>query len=875
MALSVGAKLGPYEIVAPVGAGGMGEVYRARDTRLNRTVAIKVLPAHLSSNPDLKQRLEREARAISSLNHPHICTLYDIGTHDGMDFLVMEYLEGETLADRLEKGSLPIENVLKIAIEISDALDKAHRQGILHRDLKPANIMLTKSGAKLLDFGLAKLKKEPVEVGDALTEMTTEMGKLTAEGMLVGTFQYMAPEQLEGKDADRRTDIFAFGALLFEMATGRPAFIAKSRASLIASILTAEPPTILSLQPMSPPILDQVVRKCLEKDPDERWQSAKDLNTELRWIAKRPSEPQLRPKRRVAIWGLLSFVVVILIAAVALTVAYWKPAADNRAVVRFSLFAPEKNALGEFLGVSPDGKRLAFSATGQIWVRPFDSQSAQVLPGTEAAEAFFWSPDSRYLAFFSDGKLKRTDFSGGVPEILCNVAGSHATWNQAGVVLFSAGPGKPVQRLDLADCAIKPATRFDASNQEIAQDYPQFLPDNRHFLWVTARSVNGQRRFDIFAGALDSDQRELLVANASMPSYVPPGILVFAREGKLLAVSFDAKHLRVRGETFPVVREQISFGHATGFAFYSVSNNGVLVYVPEIISPSQLQWFDRAGERIGVVGEPGIYQNLQLSPEGQRIAINRLDPQTHTGDVWIYDIPRNTWARMTFKPAAGAHVVWSPDGREIAFRSGEDLYRRKADGSGGEELLVQSSSWENPDSWSPDGQFIVYATRDPKTGVDIWMLPLFGDRKPVPLVQTRSTEGLARISPDGNWLAYESDESGEWEVYVRPLHGTGRWQLSSGGVALNGLGLSACWNRNGKELFYVSADWKLMSVSVTNGPNFQAGLPKSVFALPPDSEFDVAPDGQRFLISAPVQDQGQASPPINVVLNWTADLKFR
>ena len=334
MALSVGAKLGPYEILAPVGAGGMGEVYRARDTRLDRTVAIKVLPTHLSSNPDLKQRLEREARAISSLNHPHICTLYDIGTHDGMDFLVMEYLEGETLADRLQKGPLPIENVLKIAIEISDALDKAHRQGILHRDLKPANIMLTKSGAKLLDFGLAKLKKEPLEVADALTEMTAEMAKLTTEGMLVGTFQYMAPEQLEGKDADQRTDIFAFGALLFEMATGRPAFTAKSRASLIASILTAEPPTISSLQTMSPPILDRVVRKCLEKDPEERWQSTKDLNTELRWIVERPPEPQLGLKRRFGIWALLSFVVAILIAATALMVAYWRPAAENSAVVR-------------------------------------------------------------------------------------------------------------------------------------------------------------------------------------------------------------------------------------------------------------------------------------------------------------------------------------------------------------------------------------------------------------------------------------------------------------------------------------------------------------------------------------------------------------
>jgi len=678
----------------------------------------------------------------------------------------------------------------------------------------------------------------------------------------------MAPEQWEGKDADRRTDIFAFGTVLFEMATGQPAFTAKSRASLIASILTAEPPTISSLQPMSPPILDRVVRKCLEKDPDERWQSAKDLNTELRWMLERPSEPLLRPKRQLGAWALLSFAVAALIAALALAIGYWRPPSNRPGLVRFSLLAPEQNTVGEFLTRAPDGKRLAFSAIGpdrvrRIWIRPLESQSAQALPGTDGVEerGFFWSPDSRYLAFFTNGKLKRIDLSGGTPEILCNVvAGSNATWSQAGVVLFSG-----IQRLDLGDCAIKPATQFDASNQEIAQGYPQFLPDNRHFLWVTARSVNGQRKFDIYAGALDSNQRELLVSNASMPSYVLPGILVFAREGKLLAVSFDAKHLRVRGETFPIVREQIHFGHTNGFASYSVSNNGVLVYEPEVLLPDQLQWVDRAGKRVGVVGEPGVYSNLQLSPEGKRIAVTRIDPQTHTGDIWIYDIPRNTWTRLTFMPTSNAHVVWSPDGREIAFKSGEGLYIKPADGSRGEELLLQSIL--NPDSWSPDGRFIVYAAVD--HGVDIWMLPLFGERKPVPLVQTQFNEGLARISPDGNWMAYESNESGRWEVYVRPMRGPPRrWQLSSAGAAF-GIGLR--WNPKGKELFYVSDDEKLMSVPITNGATFQAGVPKALFAMPPDSEFDVAPDGQRFLINAPVQGQGQASPPISVVLNWTAE----
>src|SRR5438128_63539 len=457
MPLSPGARLGPYEVQAAIGAGGMGEVYRAKDTRLDRVVALKVLPSDLSSNPERRQRLEREARAISRLSHPHICTLYDIGHQDGVDFLVMEYVEGETLEQRLQRGVPRTEQVLEFAIQISDALAKAHRQGVIHRDLKPGNIMLTKSGAKLLDFGLAKLTQEPLPVAHALTEMTAQMGKLTTEGMLVGTFQYMAPEQLEGKDADRRTDIFAFGAVLFEMATGCPAFTAKSRASLIASILTAEPPTILSMQPMSPPSLDRVVRKCLEKDPDERWQSAKDLNTELRWIVERESEPLLRPKRQLGGWALLSFAVAALIAAVALAIGYWRPISTGPGVVRFSFLAPEQNTVGEFLTLSPDGTRLAFSAIGpdrvrRIWVRPLESQSAQALPGTEAVEerGFFWSPDSRYLAFFTNGKLERIDLSGGTPEILCNVpAGRNATWSQAGVILFSAG------RLDLADCAIK------------------------------------------------------------------------------------------------------------------------------------------------------------------------------------------------------------------------------------------------------------------------------------------------------------------------------------------------------------------------------------------------------------------------------------
>jgi eukaryotic-like serine/threonine-protein kinase len=888
MTIPSGTRLGPYDIQAPLGAGGMGEVYRARDTRLDRIVAIKVLPTDLSRSPEARQRLEREARAISALSHPHICTLYDVGHQDGVDYLVMEYLEGETLEERLRKGALPLNQVLRYGVEIADALSKAHAKGIVHRDLKPGNIMLTRSGAKLLDFGLARVMKQPAPVVSGLPGLTTETMRLTGEGVIVGTWQYMAPEQLEGGEADARTDIFALGTVLYEMATGRAAFSGKTQASLIAAILSSHPPAIASLQSMSPPALDHAVRKCLEKDPQERWQSAHDLKVELQWIAELPPEggglPAQATLPRFGRGLVLATAALALIALVGMGLAYWRTThTAPPAVVRFSITPPESTLFDDTPPplISPNGRILAFCAQGadqqrKIWVRPLDSQTAQPLPGTVCN--FTWSPDSRYIGFFAEGKLKRIEISGLIPEDLCTVGSAFLpTWNQYGILLF-AGPNMPIQQINLADCAIKLATRLDSSRGEERHLFPRFLPDGRNFLWV-AVSRSGEK--DIYIGSLGSEMGRLLINNGSTPSYVPPGYLVFAREGKLLAVALDSRHLRTTGETFPVVREQVEFGNDSGWTRYSVSQNGVLVYRPgeSITANKQLQWLNRAGKQVGLIAEPSLYQNVQLSPDGERIAVSRIDRLSHTGDIWIYGINRKTWTRFTFNSISGGGVAsWSPDGQRIAYGFGDrelpQLYVKRADGSAPEEALLQVKDEPFPDCWSPDGRYLVYETSNRKTGSDLWVLPLFGDRKPIPFSQTQFNETAGTISPDGHWIAYESDESGRWEVYVRPFPGPGRrWQISSGGAAGSPpyWRLEPKWRKDGKELFYVSADWKLMSVPVRLGATFEMGTPTPLFPLRKDSEYDVSGDGRRFLVLA--EDQNQPPPLIKVVLNWTSELQ--
>jgi Tol biopolymer transport system component/predicted Ser/Thr protein kinase len=886
MAISPGKTVGPYQIVSAIGAGGMGEVYKARDTRLDRTVAIKVLSSHLADRADLRERFDREARTIAGLNHAHICTLFDIGHQDGIDYLVMEYLEGESLADRLKKGPLPMEQVLQYAIEISDALDKAHRNGITHRDLKPGNIMLTKSGTKLLDFGLAKLQQE-AKPATPFSELATIQGGETAEGTILGTLQYMAPEQVEARPVDARTDIFAFGAVVYEMATGKKAFEGRSQASLIAKILETDPPPISSLQPVTPPALDRLVKKCMAKEPEKRWQAASDVCDELKWIAQQGQGTQAAmpassgiAKRgvRERLGWLVGAIAILVAVAFATAVIYFRrPTAEVKAV-RFTVAPPEKQSLPAiangptFFSVSPDGSKLAFvardaSGHNQLWLRDFDSPSAQPLPGTDDAWAPFWSPDSRFIAFTAGSSLKKIPTTGGPTEtITASFANGLGTWNRDGVILFSTGEGSSILRVPSAGGSATPVTSFDASQSVIAHSSPYFLPDGKHFLYVNVTS-NPETR-GIYVGSLDSKETKLILKAASFATYSPPGYLLFNRAGTLLAQPFDADRLELKGDAIPIA-EGVQFSAANGRAAVSVSASGVLAYrlVPTA-AQNKLVWVDRKGTEQPLAAPPHAYRNPRLSPDGQRVAVTIDELGTQE---WLLDTKRGTLTRLTFEGNYNGALAWTPDGKRIVFGSDRagprNLFWQLADGSGGTERLATSDRAQIAGSWSPDGQTLAFEESNPGTGYDLLVYRV-EDRKVQPFLQTRFNEIAPQFSPDGRWLAYVSDESGRNEVYVQPYPGPGgKWQISTEG------GTEPIWARNG-ELFYRNGD-KMMAVGTTTKANFSADTPKVLFeghyatfnTMP---AYDATPDGQRFLL-AKTAEQGPQE--ISVVLNWTEELK--
>jgi eukaryotic-like serine/threonine-protein kinase len=889
MTLKPSTRLGPYEIGAPLGAGGMGEVYRARDTRLDRTVAIKVLPQHLADTPEVRQRFEREARAVSALNHPHICTLHDVGSQDGTEFIVMEYLEGETLAARLERGPLPLEQVLKLGIEIADALDKAHRQGIIHRDLKPGNIMLTKSGAKLLDFGLAKAAL-PLAVGATLTTAATRTTPVTQQGTIVGTFQYMSPEQVEGKEVDARSDIFSFGAVLYEMLTGQRAFPGKSQLSVASAILEKEPAPISGVKPMTPPALDHAIRRCLAKDPEERWQTARDLDLELSWISGSGSQSGVlapatgRSKRRERLAWVVA--VVCALATVTLAVLHWSHTPEKLRVVRSYVKATLSSGFlfsGQVSGfaLSPDGLRLAYvalNADGKavLWVRPLDSLQAQPLAGTDDASYPFWSPDSRNIGFFAGGKLKKIEASGGPPLTLCDAPLPRGgSWSQSEVILFAPNLNAPLFLVSTSGGTATPVTSPDPAKGEVTHRWPQFLPDGRHFLYL-AGSPYGLKETpmnSVLISSLDSKERKLLMHTHSGAMY-GSGHILFLRQNTLMAQPFDAKRLEFMGEAFPVadpVREE----ETTIRSYFSVSQNGLLAYLEGAgEGDRELVWVDRGGKKIGGVPGKDVYLGPRISPDGKKVAYVR---GASGFDIWRYDFARGVKTPLTFGSGSGQSnlfPIWSPDGQRIAYTSVRGgrfgFYQKAADGSGSEEVLLEGTDYvKYLSDWSPDGKFLAY--QDNHQGVaSTFVLPLSGERNPRPFLQSPFTMVRSSFSPDGKWLAYCSNEAGNLKVYVVPFPGPGgKWQVSSGG------GDYPRWRGDGKELFYLSLDNKMMAAEVkASGSSFAIGAVRQLFEIrvyrSQVGAYDVTADGQRFILA---YEPGQPNEAITLVENWDAESK--
>jgi eukaryotic-like serine/threonine-protein kinase len=894
MSLKSGTQLGPYEIQSAVGAGGMGEVYRARDTRLDRTVAIKVLPLHLADRSELRERFEREARTIASLNHPHICTLHDIGQQDGIDYLVMEYLEGETLAQRLLKGPLPLEQVLQYAIEIADALDKAHRKGVTHRDLKPGNIMLTKTGTKLLDFGLAKLKQGVAPANVQLSELPTAPDPLTAQGTIVGTLQYMAPEQLEAKQVDARTDIFAFGVVVYEMATGKRAFEGKSQASVISAIISSDPPPMSTLQPMTPPALDRVVKKCLAKDPEERWQNAHDLMSELKWIAEGGSQagvsvPTAATKgiRALGRRGLILSVGTLLLVAVVTGLAVWNlkpsPPPSPQPVSRTVIALPPGQQLagldsGPAVALSPDGTHLAYVArqggAQQLYLRAMDTLEARPIPGTEGGVSPFFSPDGQWLGFFAGRKLKKISMSGGAALTLGDVAVPYgASWGSQGMIAFTPRNGSVLQLVQDAGGTPQPLTRFEKG--EASHRWPEFLPGGKAVLFAAGQSGIAFSDAQVAVQAVGTGERRNLI-QGMYPRYAPFGHLVYVQGGSLMAVPFDPQRLAVTGTAVPVV-EGVLQSTVSGAAQYSFSATGSLIYVPGGNQAAQLRlvWVNRNGAAQPLAAPEHAYVFPRLSPDGRRLAVNIQEQETQ---VWLYDLSRDTLTRLTFEGNMNLNPAWTPDGKRIVFNSNKEgsqnLFWQLADGSGGLERLTNSEYLHVPMSWSPDGQLVAFFEITPTTGYDIWVLRM-GDRKAQPFLRTPFNESVPRFSPDGRWLAYVSDESGRWEIYVQPYPGPGgKWQISTEG------GTEPAWNPNGRELFYRSGD-KMMAVEIATQPSFAVGKPRMLFegqyqASPATGpNYDVSPDGQRFLMLKPSEAREAAPTQINVVLNWFEELKRR
>jgi serine/threonine protein kinase/Tol biopolymer transport system component len=899
MPLTTGTRLGPYEIVSRLGAGGMGEVYRARDTRLDRTVALKVLTPLLADDALFRDRFQREARTISSLNHPYICTLHDVGSQDGIEFLVMEYLEGETLADRLARGPLTVEEALRLATQIAVALERAHREGIVHRDLKPGNIMLVRAGAggemaKLLDFGLAK-QSSSASAGLTVTSpataspghadrAVTRTSAMTAEGTIVGTFKYMAPEQLEGKDVDARSDIWAFGCVLYEMVTARPPFEAPTQAGLIAAILERQPPPLDLASPLAP-ALQRVVAACLEKIPDDRFQTVRDVRRELEWLPHRAdftSVPAGR-NRRSSLLAWSASGAALLVAGTAFVTWRVRPEPASSPATIFNLtLPPNEAAVGSTTGirmtprpaVSPDGSRIAFvahDADGDyVSLRPLAEPYPRPVKGTAGARGVFWSPDGGSIGFFAAGKLKTLELATGRLDIICDApAAFGGTWGKDDTILFSPDERSPIFKVAARGGMPLQVTNLDPARHDQAHRWPQFLPDGRHFIYMPWTDGTTNRSIQL-AGLDGSPPRTLFDAQSA--AIVAGDYLLYASDmpSRLMARRFDVERLEADDVAFAAVADDnVDYSWMTGETGAAAGGN-VIVYTTGKYRMSRLTWVDRIGRSLGTFGETGAHFDPRLSPDGTMVALERHDWTKGSGDVWTVDPARGAFSRLTSAPGYETAPVWSPDGRRIAFASDQGnvpkIYVRNANGTGADEILLEPPARSFPTDWSHNGRYLLFMLNGGVTRTDIWRYDL-GERTAAPFLASSFDEGWATLSPDGKWMAYVSDENAQPQVYVRSFpDGEFKAQISTGG------GAQPQWRRDGKELFYIAPDNTLMSVDVqVSGGRLRATAPHALFTANVEqgrtirNQFAVSPDGQRFLILSAVNP---GASPIVAVLNW-------
>ena len=877
MSLAAGTRLGPYEVLESLGAGGMGEVYKARDNRLDRLVAVKVLPPALASSRDARERFDREARAISQLSHPHVCALFDVGLEGDTLYLVMELLDGETLKARLDRGPLDMPEVLRIGGEIAEALAAASREGIAHRDLKPGNVMLTRSGVKLLDFGLAKTLAPAG--GTARAGELSTVAELTAPGSWLGTAPYMSPEQCDGRPVDGRSDVFAFGAVLYEMATGRRPFAGDTPAGIASSILRVDPPPPSSIRPEVPAQFDRLVQNCLAKEPDRRWQSAHDVALQLAAIGDVAveSKTRLTTRRRPLTWlAWAGSVAATALVAAAVTMRISQAGVAPPSRLELEIGPPIGTAFTYSVetvrfALSPDGQQLAFIATGpgtdrRVWLRPLSSIEAKPINGTDGATVVFWSPDSRSIGFASGGTLKRLDLASGVAVTICTVPsgiGLTGTWSRSGEILFATSAGDALYRVTTAGGDAAVFVKPDPSRDEFSLKFPSFLPDSQRFLYF-ARHQDGSNF--LMLGESGKEPRAIMPLESNA-QYIEPGVLVYARGGALVGQSFDASTGQVTGESFAIA-ESVRFFLTTSQAEFSTSPNGSLVFQSHV-DRSRLAWLDRSGREVGTVGSPGTYLDVRIDSSGRAALASRTLPATGTFDIWSFDLDRGTETRLTLDDAfTEMEGTFVPGGTAMIFIAARPtpprLMRRDLRTGRDEPLVPPGPMMQGSDDVSPDGRRLAFEERTAAGTYDLWTLPLIGPATPSPLHQSRFSETGLRFAPDSDHYTFTSDESGRPEVYLSSLSGALKKTVSNGG------GFDARWSRDGREIFYVSSDLRMMAVPVRTTPAVELGIPATLFAIPNKHwrSFDVSPDGKRFLIIVPEVVANEQ--PLTAILNIVA-----